>query len=38
MRRAQVSGSEAKVVNDGIITDGIFARSRVPFRPPHEAL
>jgi hypothetical protein len=34
MRRAQVDGDDAKVVNNGIITDGIYARSRVRFARP----
>ena len=37
MRRAQVDGFYAEIVNDGKV-NVIYARSRVPFRPPHEAL
>jgi hypothetical protein len=37
MRRAQVTGVEAKIVNEGVVRE-INARSRVPCRPPHEAL
>ena len=37
MWRAQVADVDAKIDNKGEVND-IYARSRVPFRPPHEAL